>query len=47
MQVWLFFEPGTGGDGLANLLERSSGSVPIDGETGFWRVHRIVDGIPG
>lgn len=44
MQVWLFFEPGTGGDGLANLLERSSGSVPIDGETDFWRVHRIVDG---
>jgi hypothetical protein len=44
MQIWIFFEPGVGGDGFANLLEKSTDIEPIDGETGYWRVHRIVDG---
>ena len=43
MQIWLFFLPGVGGDGLANLLERSPDVTPIDGNKIFWRAHRIVD----
>jgi hypothetical protein len=43
MQIWLFFQPGIGGDGIANLLERSSNVTPIDGVTDYWRIHRIVD----
>jgi hypothetical protein len=44
MQIWLFFQAGAGGDGVANLLERSKNVTPLDGETGYWRIHRIVDG---
>lgn len=43
MQIWLFFQAGAGGDGVANLFERSNNVVPIDGETGYWRIHRTVD----
>jgi hypothetical protein len=54
MQIWLFFAPGTGGDGIANLLEHSSNAVTIDhGECDhatptqqFWRVDRFVDNRP-
>jgi hypothetical protein len=43
MQIWLFFVPGAGGDGVANLLEHAKNVTPIDGET-HWRIHRIVNG---
>ena len=43
MQVWLFFIAGTGGDGFANLLERSANVTPIDGNKDWWRIHRIVN----
>lgn len=43
MQVWLFFQAGAGGDGLANLLEHSANVVTLDGRPKHWRVHRIVD----
>lgn len=42
MIVWVFFEAGSGGDGVANLLEHSSNAVTIDGEL-KWRIHRYVD----
>jgi hypothetical protein len=44
MQLWLFFIPGAGGDGLANLLERATNVTPVDREKSWWRVHRIVNG---
>lgn len=43
MQVWLFFQGGAGGDGLANLLEHSANVVTVDGTPKRWRVHRIVN----
>jgi hypothetical protein len=43
MQLWLFFIPGAGGDGIANLLERATNITPIDGNKQWWRVHRIVN----
>ena len=43
MQIWLFFQPGVGGDGIANLLERSTNITTIDGISDHWRIHRIVD----
>jgi len=43
MQIWLFFQAGVGGDGVANLFERSRNVTPIDGVTDYWRIHRIVD----
>lgn len=42
MIVWIFFRPGSGGDGFANLLEQSTNVVPLDGSK-QWRVHRYVD----
>jgi hypothetical protein len=42
MQIWLFFVPGAGGDGVANLLEHASNVTTIDGEY-RWRIHRIVN----
>lgn len=45
MQIWIFFGPGAGGDGFANLLEHASGVTPIDGMS-TWRIHRYVDGEP-
>jgi hypothetical protein len=44
VQIWVFFDPGTGGDGIVNLLERSTNTVPIDEGSDCWRVHRLVDG---
>jgi hypothetical protein len=44
-QIWIFFAPGVGGDGLANLLEQC-GDVHIwahDSTQPVWRVHRVVD----
>ncbi len=46
MQVWFFFNPGAGGDGIANLIERSNNFVPYDGETDWWRIHRLVNNTP-
>lgn len=43
MQIWFFFDAGTGGDGVANLFEKSSNVTSIDGPINYWRVHRIVD----
>ena len=39
----VFFQPGVGGDGVANLFERSKNITSIDGVKDYWRVHRIVD----
>lgn len=44
-QIWIFFAAGTGGDGLANLLEQSDG-VRVWGQDQSgspWRIHRVVD----
>ena len=43
MIVWIFFSPGAGGDGLANLLEQSPSVIALDGIKP-WRIHRYVDG---
>jgi len=42
MIVWVFFQPGVGGDGVANLLEHSSNAVSLDGKV-TWRIHRYVN----
>jgi len=42
MIVWIFFSPGVGGDGFANLLEHSTNAVTID-KNKQWRIHRYVD----
>jgi hypothetical protein len=42
MIVWIFFHGGSGGDGLANLLEQSTNAVAIDKEK-KWRIHQYVD----
>ena len=44
MQVWIYFQPGVGGDGIANLLEKSQTVVSIDSSPPVWRLHRYVDG---
>lgn len=44
MQLWIYFQAGAGGDGVANLFERSDNVTPIDGVVDYWRIHRIVDG---
>lgn len=46
-QIWIFFAPGVGGDGFANLLELcdSMHSWQHDLRQPVWRVHRVVDGI--
>jgi len=50
MQIWFFFNPGVGGDGVANLFERSNNVVSFDATTNdpidYWRVHRFVDSSP-
>ena len=47
MQIWIYFETGVGGDGLANLFERANNVVPLDGDDrSHWRVHRWVDDKP-
>lgn len=42
MIIWVFFQGGVGGDGVANLLEHASNAVSIDNEV-TWRIHRYVD----
>lgn len=44
MQVWIYFQPGVGGDGIANLLEKAQTVVSIDSNPPVWRLHRYVDG---
>lgn len=54
MQIWIYFAPGTGGDGIANLLEHSTNINTIDHNTcihatpkiQYWRVDRFVDNRP-
>jgi hypothetical protein len=47
MQIWIYFETGVGGDGLANLFEKSNNVVPLDGDDkSHWRIHRWVDNKP-
>jgi hypothetical protein len=43
MQLWVFFEPGVGGDGLCNLLEQSTDCNSL-AAIKQWRPHRYVDG---
>lgn len=45
MQIWIYFDPGCGGDGIANLLEHADNVVPLDGRL-MWRIHHYVDGQP-
>lgn len=44
MQVWIYFQPGTGGDGFANLLEHCLSVQSLDQQLPQWRLHRYVDG---
>ena len=50
MQIWFFFIPGVGGDGVANLFEQSSDVISFDATVedpiDYWRVHRFVDSSP-
>jgi len=50
MQIWFFFNAGTGGDGVTNLFEQSSNVVSFDSTAedpiDYWRVHRFVDSCP-
>lgn len=46
MQIWIYFSSGTGGDGLANLLEKSNKVDIIDDYEPPWRIHHFVDGQP-
>ena len=48
MQIWIYFLPGAGGDGLANLLEHADNVETIDSDQDpkCWRVHRFVDNQP-
>lgn len=48
MQIWIYFLPGAGGDGLANLLEQAQNveTVDSDSDPKRWRVHRYVDNQP-
>jgi hypothetical protein len=54
MQIWIYFEPGTGGDGIANLFEHSNNVNTIDHrkcvhatpDRQYWRVDRFVDNRP-
>lgn len=43
MQIWIYFQPGVGGDGFANLLEQSGSVTKYDGFQYQWRIHRRVD----
>jgi hypothetical protein len=47
MQLWIYFQAGAGGDGIANLIERTESFVPIDhDDKSHWRVHRWINGQP-
>ena len=46
MQIWIYFEPGAGGDGIANLLEHSnnvSTVVSNSGEVTYKVIGKIPD----
>lgn len=44
MQYWIFYSPGVGGDGFANLLEHAHGMHVVDGSRLRWKIdHRITD----
>lgn len=44
-QIWIFFAPGAGGDGLANVIELCAGmhAWNRDPDQPVWRVDRVVD----
>lgn len=48
MQIWIYFLPGAGGDGFANLLEHADNVETLDSDINLkcWRVHRFVDDQP-
>jgi hypothetical protein len=48
MQIWIYFVPGAGGDGFANLLEQAHNVETLDSDQDpkIWRVHRFVDNQP-
>ena len=48
MQIWIYFLPGAGGDGFANLLEQAHNVETLDSDQDpkLWRVHRFVDNQP-
>lgn len=54
MQIWIYFEPGAGGDGVANLFEHSNNVLTVDHDKcvhaspvkQYWRVDRVVDNRP-
>lgn len=46
MQFWITFIPGTGGDGVANLLEKSPQIKTLDNIKDTWRIHHYVDNQP-
>ena len=46
MQIWIYFQPGVGGDGFANLLERAHQVKRFDINQPYWRIHRFVDNLP-
>jgi hypothetical protein len=46
MQIWIYFQPGVGGDGFASLLERAKHVVRFDDYKLAWRIHRFVDNHP-
>ena len=48
MQIWIYFLPGAGGDGFANLLEYADNVEILDSDQDpkRWRVHRFVDDQP-
>ena len=48
MQIWIYFLPGAGGDGFANLLEHADNVETLDSDQDpkRWRIHRFVDDQP-
>lgn len=46
MQIWIYFQPGVGGDGFASLLERAHQVERFDNYQQDWRIHRFVDNLP-
>ena len=46
MQIWIYFVPGAGGDGFANLVEQCPQISRFDAHPHHWRIHRFVDDLP-
>lgn len=46
MQIWIYFQPGAGGDGFANLIEQCKQITKFDDHCSPWRIHRFVDNQP-